>query len=38
MSRPTRSSRRPRHLGDLTPDPHNANRGTDRGRAALAEF
>ena len=25
----------PRNLGDLTPDPHNANRGTDRGRAAL---
>jgi hypothetical protein len=24
-----------RNLGDLTPDPHNANRGTDRGRAAL---
>ena len=23
-------------LSDLTPDPHNANRGTDRGRAALA--
>ena len=24
-----------RDLADLTPDPHNANRGTDRGRAAL---
>jgi DNA modification methylase len=24
-------------LGDLTPDPRNANRGTDRGRAALAQ-
>ena len=23
-------------LKDLTPDPHNANRGTDRGRDALA--
>src|SRR5713101_1913835 len=23
------------HLADLTPDPHNTNRGTDRGRAAL---
>jgi hypothetical protein len=25
----------PVHLSDLTPDPHNANRGTDRGRVAL---
>src|SRR5215467_3441443 len=26
-----------RHLADLIPDPQNANRGTDRGRAALAQ-
>jgi len=29
--------RRLRSLGDLTPDSHNANRGTPRARAALAE-
>jgi hypothetical protein len=25
-------------LEDLTPDPHNANRGTERGRALLIEI
>jgi DNA modification methylase len=34
MTRSSRSAPRLR-LGDLKPDPHNANRGTDRGRAAL---
>src|SRR5262245_14688225 len=33
MPKPT--VRRPLRLLDLQPDPHNANRGTDRGRAAL---
>jgi DNA modification methylase len=31
-----RSSRRPPRLTDLIPDPQNANRGTERGREALA--
>jgi DNA modification methylase len=35
MSRSTRAARRPLRLSDLRSDPHNANRGTDRGRAAL---
>jgi DNA modification methylase len=35
MSRSTRSAHRPLRLSDLRSDPHNANRGTDRGRAAL---
>src|SRR5712691_2613076 len=35
MSRSTRPPRR-LHLRDLTADPCNANRGTDRGREALA--
>ncbi|MGH7555870.1 MAG: DNA modification methylase, partial [Longimicrobiales bacterium] len=35
MTRSTSSARRPLRLLDLTPDPQNANRGTDRGRAAL---
>ena len=30
-----RTRMRIRRLADLTPDPHNANRGTDRGREAL---
>jgi len=34
MSKPS-PVRRPRQLLDLQPDPHNSNRGTDRGRAAL---
>jgi DNA modification methylase len=33
--RPPASRLRPLALGDLTADPKNANRGTDRGRAAL---
>jgi DNA modification methylase len=35
MPRSTRSVRHPLRLIDLQSDPHNANRGTDRGRAAL---
>ena len=35
MSRSTRSVRQRLRLIDLQSDPHNANRGTDRGRAAL---
>ena len=35
MARFTRAVCRPLRLRDLTADPHNANRGTDRGRAAL---
>lgn len=41
MSKATRSARSPlirralKRLADLVPDPRNANRGTDRGRAAL---
>jgi DNA modification methylase len=35
MKPPSRS--KPCRLTDLKPDPHNANRGTDRGRAALAD-
>jgi DNA modification methylase len=34
--KPSKSRRRILDLVDLTSDPHNANRGTDRGRAALA--
>src|SRR5437870_3156686 len=34
-SHPVRTAEVVRRLGDLKPDPHNANRGTDRGRAAL---
>ena len=37
MPRSTRSVRHPLRLPDLQADPHNANRGTDRGRAALAQ-
>ena len=37
MPRSTRSVRHPLRLPDLHADPHNANRGTDRGRAALAQ-
>jgi hypothetical protein len=37
MKSPKRSSSRPFTLVDLTADPRNANRGTDRGRAALAD-
>ena len=36
MPRSTRSVRHPLRLIDLQADPHNANRGTDRGREALA--
>lgn len=36
MSTPPRSSPKPLQLHDLRPDPRNANRGTDRGRDALA--
>jgi len=35
MKPPSRSISRPLRLADLIPDPRNANRGTDRGRAAL---
>jgi DNA modification methylase len=35
MPRPPRTVRHPLRLTDLRPDPHNANRGTERGRAAL---
>jgi hypothetical protein len=35
MPKPPRSVRHPLRLIDLQADPHNANRGTDRGRAAL---
>src|SRR5438477_5107468 len=35
MSKSTRSAAPPLQLTDLQSDPHNANRGTDRGRAAL---
>jgi DNA modification methylase len=35
MPRPSRFVRRPLRLHDLTSDPHNANRGTERGRTAL---
>jgi len=34
---PKRTSKLVRRLTDLNPDPHNANRGTDRGRNALAQ-
>ena len=37
MPRSTRSVRHPLRLPDLQADPHNANRGTDRGRASLAQ-
>lgn len=37
MSRSISSRARPLHLRDLTPDPHNANRGTERGLAALMQ-
>jgi DNA modification methylase len=36
MSRSTRTVRHRLRLSDLQPDPRNANRGTDRGREALA--
>ena len=36
MPRSTRSVRHPLRLPDLQADPQNSNRGTDRGRAALA--
>src|SRR5260221_8859925 len=35
MAKSTRTVRHPVRLIDLEPDPHNVNRGTDRGRAAL---
>jgi len=36
MTRRKRRTDRRLSLSDLTPDPQNANRGTDRGREALA--
>jgi DNA modification methylase len=36
MATRSRSNPHPLQLGDLRPDPHNANVGTERGRAALA--
>jgi DNA modification methylase len=37
MKKPPSSQSGPLTLGELAPDPKNANRGTDRGRAALAQ-
>ena len=37
MRRPTRPVRHSLRISDLQSDPHNANRGTDRGRAALEQ-